>query len=137
MAGAPTIIAQGVPCQIVSYPGWSLPTRVRLVADITGGAAVVRAADSTPGVSCGAGAGGVFDITFPQAQRMADVNPQVFSTVPGTNANRFLGVVDVSTTNTNPTTGKLRVVTAVPNAAAAIPDNGAVFDVSFWVDYGK
>lgn len=136
MAGGPTIIAQGAPQQVVSFPNWSLPTRVRMVADIVAGAAVVRAADTTPGVLCGNGAGGVFDITFPPAQRMGDFNPQVMSTVPGTAVNRFFGVTDVSTTNTNATTGKLRVVTA-STGAAAIPNDGAVVDVSWYIDYGK
>lgn len=140
MAGGPTIVAQGVPAQIVSFPGWSLPTRVRLVADIVAGAAVVRAADTTPGVSCGAGAGGTFDITFPACKRMADINPQVFSTAPGVAATRWFAVADVSTTNTNPapaasSTGKLRIVTA-STGAAAIPTDGSVVDVSFYLDYG-
>jgi hypothetical protein len=136
MAGGPTIVAQGVPAQIVSFPNWSLPTRVRLVADIVAGAAVVRAADTTPGLLCSNGVGGVFDITFPAAQRQGDFNPQVYSTVPGTAVNRFFGVVDVNTTNTNATTGKLRVVTA-STGAAAIPNDGAVVDVSWYIDYGK
>lgn len=132
---APRIIAQGVPNQIVSYPGWNLPTRVRVVADLAGGAATLRAADSSPGVAISNGAGGVFDVTFPSCRRMADINPQVHSQTPGTAANRFFGVVDVSTTNTNPTTGKLRVVTA-STAGAAIPNDTQVFDLSFWADFG-
>lgn len=135
MAGAPTIIAQGVDRQITSFPRWALPTRIRLVADIVGGAAVVRAADTTPGVSCGAGAGGVFDITFPAGLRMGDFNPEVLCGGPAAAATRFFGVVDVSTTNTNATTGKLRVTTA-SNGAAAIPANGDVIDVGWSVDYG-
>jgi len=132
---APRIIAQGVNQQITSFPGWQLPTRVRLVADIVGGAAVVRAADTTPGVSCGNGAGGVFDITFPAAKRMGDFNPRVLCAAAGVAATRFTGEVDVSTTNTNATTGKLRVITA-SSGAAAIPSNGDVLDVAWSIDYG-
>lgn len=134
MAGGPTIVAQGVPAQIVSYPAWSLPTRVRVVADIVAGLAVARAAETTPGLTI-VNTGGVFDVAFPPCKRAADYNPQILSVTPGTAVNRFFGVVDVSTTNTNPTTGKLRVVTA-STGAAAVPDNGAVIDISFWADYG-
>jgi hypothetical protein len=135
MAGAPTIIAQGVDRQITSFPGWQLPTRIRLVADIVGGAAVVRAADTTPGVSCGNGAGGVFDITFPAGKRMGDINARVLCAGHAAAATRFTAEVDVASANTNSTTGKLRVVTA-SNAAAAIPANGDVVDVAWSIDYG-
>lgn len=129
------IIAQGVPQSINSFPGFKLPTRIRAVVDITGGAAVIRAAETTPGVTVGAGAGGVFDFLFPAGKQMGDVNPQVRSGGSAVAATRFFPVVDVSTTNTNATTGKMRVTTA-STGAAAIPTNGDVLEVCWWMDYG-
>ena len=45
--------------------------------------------------------------------------------------------MDASTTNTNATTGKLRVVTAPENTGTvANLNNGDILDVAFSVDYG-
>lgn len=136
MGGSATIIAQGVDRQITSFPRWNLPTRIRIVADMVGGAPVARAADTTPGLTITNAAGaGIFDITFPAGLRMGDINPQVLCAGGGAAATRSFGIVDVNTANTNATTGKLRVTTAT-NAGAANPANGDVVDIAWSVDYG-
>jgi hypothetical protein len=136
VAGSATIIGQAVDRSLTSFPRWTMPTRIRIVADMTGGAPVARAADTTPGLTITNGAGaGVFDITFPAGLRMGDFNPQVLCAGGSVAATRFFPIVDVSTTNTNATTGKLRVTTA-STGAAANPANGDVIDVAWSIDYG-
>lgn len=142
---ATRIIAQANPQHLTAYPGWGLPTRLRVIADIAGGAgaATVRAADTTPGVSVSHAGSGVYDITFPAGKgggsvQPADINALAFAAAPSTAAQRSYLQPDASTTNTNVTTGKLRVVAArATDGTAERLKDGDVLDVSFTVDYGK
>ncbi len=137
MGSSAKIISQGVNQLITGFPNWRLPTRVRLVADIVAGAAVARASDTTDGLTVTVGTSGVYDIGYPPGKRLSDVNPQAWANTPSTPALRNSVVVDSAIANTDPTVGKLRVVTGrESDGTIGNLNNGDVLDVSFSVDYG-
>lgn len=139
MAGAPTILAQAVPCLLNAFPGWKQPTHVRLRATIAGGAGAPTAvaAQTTPGLTISGGTSGVYKILFPNCRNIADVNVQIYSPTPETAAARYHAVVDADTAETNATTGELAFTTAPADDGVpeALP-NSNIIEASFWLDLG-
>lgn len=135
---APKVIAQAVNTFLTSFPGFRLPTRMRLIADIGGGngTATIRTT-STPGVAITGGTSGVYDITFDAGRDMSDIDIQVRANAPSTAAQRSLAVVDASSTNTNGTTGKLRIVTGIStNGTPTALFDGDILEINWTMDYG-
>jgi hypothetical protein len=130
------VIAQAVPAGLKSWPLFRLPCRMRMIADISGGAPVIRAT-STPGVAVANPGGGVYNITFDAGRDLSDINIQCYANTPGTNTLRSSAVPDASSTNTNATTGKLSVITAPESSGTpANLQNGDILEVNWTMDYG-
>jgi hypothetical protein len=145
---ASSILAQAVPNLLVAFPGWRAPTFMHLRATIgaTGAATMVAATDAagragtTPGLTLTRVSAGVYDIVHPPCRSVA------YGTLGGTagtvSAGSFVTAdprvigYDKSTTNTNATTGKMRIVFANGTAINTELGNGQEVNVSFWADLG-
>lgn len=140
MAGAPTILAQAVPCLLNAFPGWKQPTHCRVRATIGGGsgAATVVAAKTTPGCSVARLATAQYRVTFPNCRDLADVNVQIYQVAPETDANSSSAHVDADTTETNAATGRFKFHTfhrddGLDDAELA---DGDIIEATFWLDLG-
>lgn len=143
MAGASTIIAQGVDRQIVSYPGFRLPARVRLVAAGAGAALpTVDATRTTPGVELTRSGVGILQVKFPGAKDFTDMNPQVRGATPETANTRKTAKVDNAAGDTfangGPTgNGQIQLYVSQDDSAAnADLAVGDTLDFCFTVEYG-
>lgn len=148
MASAASILAAGNPSLLVAVPGAKAPTLLNVRATIggTGVATVVSTTSAngipgtTPGVSIARVSAGVYDITFPACRAIwlgtltgsaGSVSAGAFVAADA----RYI-VYDKSTTNTNATTGKLRVAFATGASVTTELGNGQEVNVSFWADLG-
>lgn len=143
----PKIVAQAPLMNLVGLASTDmrLPVTLHVRVQMTAGAPVlVFGRDATTGeagttvdttvVLTGAG---LFDFVFNGCRGFAlgTFNYAYKPNASGTD--KFDAVLDKSTTNTNGTTGKLRVVTnSVAAAAAATPTNGSEFHFSIMADLG-
>lgn len=138
MAGAPTIIAQAVPCLLNAFPGWRLPTHIRAVATITTGVITMSTeTPPTPGVLITTAGSGVFALTFPACKNIGAASGNVAPTTPGTPAN-FRQVVFAVQNPTAAGAGSLTFRTIENDTAtsAADPENGSTIDINCWLDLG-
>lgn len=145
---ASSILSQGNPSLLSAFPGWKAPTylHVRATIGATGAATVVAATDAagragtTPGLTITRVSAGVYDIVHPPCRSVA------YGTLaaaaggssagsPQTTDPRVVNY-DKSTTNTNATTGKMRVIFANGTAVNTELANGSEINVSFWADLG-
>lgn len=144
---AAKIISQGATQQIIGLPAtdFRLPTLLHVRVQMTGGAPVIvstrdattGAAPTTVDTTVVLTGPGLFDFTVNGCRGFAlgTFNYVYVPNAAGTD--KFDAVIDKSTTLSNGTTGKLRVVTNSALAiAAATPTNGSEFHFSIMADLG-
>lgn len=143
----PKIIAQSPSIQAFGLASgdFKLPTLLHVRVQMTAGAPVlVFGRDLVTGeggttidttvVLTGAG---LFDFTFNPCRGFANGTLNFSYKPNASGTDRFEVAIDKSTTNTNGTTGKLRLVTnSFASAAAATPPNGSEFSFSIVADLG-
>lgn len=144
---APKIVAQSASIQAfgLASQDFKLPTTLHVRVQMTGGAPVlVFGRDTTTGeggttidTTVALAGAGLFDFTFNACRGFANGTLSYAYKPNASGTDKFDAVIDKSTTNTNGTTGKLRLVTnSVASAAAATPPNGSEFSFSIVADLG-
>lgn len=142
------IVAQGNPQQVIglSTTELRLPVLLHVRAQVgaAGALTLVFGRDTTTGhagttvdTTVAQSGNGIYDFQFNPCRGFV-LGSFVFAYLPAvTGADKFEAVVDRSTTNTNGTTGKLRIVTNTIGAAGnANPTQNSEFHFSLWADLG-
>lgn len=153
---APRILAQGAPCQAVSYPGAKYPAKLSLKATIgaNGQPTVVSTSvisgtvATTISVSMTetANDSGIYDVVFPGAKLLdvGSININVLPAVLATTTQRRVSAIDKTAAQTagavaGSTQGRFRFSTSTIDAtggAVTAPVSGSEIHANFWVEYG-
>lgn len=142
MGSAAKIVAQGVPQQVISFPGWKLPTRIKLRATVGGGAGAPTAvaADTTDGLTITQGTAGIYTVLFPACRAIATPVIVLAPALAATFAQWRLLVIDtlltISAQAAPSQSGAIVFHAQTVAGAATAPVDGSQIFVEFWADLG-
>ncbi len=146
---AAKLLAQSNPALLIGFSGWKQPVLYHVRFTVSGGAGAPTlvtatasngATESSLDATVTRVAAAVYDITFPPCRRIA------LGTLTGSTGSASAGSFaafdvrsigyDRSSTNTNATTGKLRIAFAAGSNVSTELAAGMEANISFWADLG-
>jgi hypothetical protein len=143
MAGAPTILAQAVPCLLNAFPGWKQPVHCRVNATIGASGAVTSVTTGASrttvelGITIVGADSGIYEISHPACRDSDAIHIDVWPDVVGTVTEGRK--VNIDQDNTVATAGTIRFNCAKFDGTendAVSPVSGSQIRADFWLDLG-